>query len=227
MYKVLIVEDDPEIREILQFYLQQSGQYALHFCESAVEAVVLAERNRFDVMLLDIMLPGMDGISLCEKLRKNSFCPILFISCLDDDETIVRAFRMGADDYLVKPFRGPVLLAHLEAVLRRSQQPMGDGLLWEGELCLDPATHTVKRGGQPVVLSPTEYGILYYFMENKGRFIPFEELYEAIWQRPSLGDVRTLFVHIRNLRKKIEPDAANPIYIRTQLRDGYRFGDSL
>lgn len=225
MYKILIVEDDREIRQILEFYLSRSGRYNITFAHSAEEAIVAADAVHFDVMLLDIMLPGMDGISLCERLRKNSFCPIIFISCLDDDETIVRAFRMGGDDYLVKPFRGPVLLAHIEAVLRRSSTPpVGGDLLHADSLTLDTDTHSVTLEGRPVALSPTEYQILCYFMRNPGRFISFEELYENIWQRPSLGDVRTLFVHIRNLRKKIEPDAANPSYIRTQLRDGYIFG---
>jgi len=226
---VLIVEDDLQICEILEFYLSQSTGYCVTAAHSAEEALEVIQKSPFDIILLDIMLPGMDGIKLCEKLRHHVFCPIIFISCLNDDDTVVRAINMGGDDYIIKPFRAPVLLARMDACLRRTRmQYAGNSAIAIRDLLLDPATHAVKKSDRTIMLSPTEYQILHFLMRNSGRFVSFDEIYEAVWQKPSLGDVRTLFVHVRNLRKKIEDDPANPYYIRTHLRDGYIFAaDSL
>lgn len=179
------------------------------------------------IILLDIMLPDLDGVSLCEKLRKITFCPIIFISCLSDDETIIRALNMGGDDYLVKPFQAPVLLARIEANLRRCAMSRSESsaAFHAGSLCLNPALQTVTKDERPIALSPTEYELLRFFMQNPGRFIRFDELYNAVWQRPSMGDLRTLFVHIAHLRQKIEDDPSHPNYIRTHMRDGYIFSN--
>lgn len=226
MVQLLLIEDDLEICEILQFYLLKQPNYSVTVAHTAKEALSLMELRRYDLILLDIMLPDQDGVSLCEKLRKMTFCPIIFISCLSDDETVIRALNMGGDDYLIKPFQAPVLLARIEANLRRCRQPHSEEpaqKLCAGELVLDRVLHTVTKDGEPVPLSPTEYELLGYFMKNAGRFIGFEELYSAVWQRPSMGDLRTLFVHIAHLRQKIEDDPAHPEYIRTHMRDGYIF----
>ncbi len=225
MAQILLIEDDLEICEILQFYLLKNPDYSVTVAHSAEETLPLMSLRRYDLILLDIMLPGRDGLSLCEELRKTTFCPIIFISCLSDDETVIRALNMGGDDYLIKPFRAPVLLARIEANLRRYSLPRGDTSpqLTAGALTLDPALHAVTKAGAPVSLSPTEYELLCYFMRNPGRFISFDELYNAVWQRPSVGDLRTLFVHITHLRQKIEDDPSRPRYIRTHMRDGYIF----
>ncbi len=226
MTQILLVEDDDEICEILQFYLLEVPDYQVTIAHSAEQALPLLRLRSFDIALLDIQLPGMDGIDLCAGLRKTSWCPVIFISCINDDETIVRALNMGGDDYLVKPFRAPVLLARIEANLRRTrmlrpaQQP-----LRAGELSLDPSVRSVTKNGRTLNLSPTEYEILFFLMSNQGRFISFDEVYQAVWQRPSLGDVRALFVHVSHLRQKIEEDPARPVYLRTHLRDGYIFSD--
>jgi DNA-binding response OmpR family regulator len=226
MAQILLVEDDHEICEILQFYLLQKPSYSVTVAHSAEEALALMPLRNFDLILLDILLPDENGLDLCEKLRQTTFCPIIFISCLSDDETVIRALTMGGDDYLIKPFQAPVLLARIEANLRRysvSRTDNGASPLRAGDLTLDPARHTVARNSVPLALSPTEYELLAFFMRNPGRFIRFDELYEAVWQRPSMGDLRTLFVHIAHLRQKIEPDPSQPIYIRTHMRDGYIF----
>lgn len=224
MNHVLIVEDDLQICEILGFYLSQDSGYCVTVVHSAEESLAEIHKGAYDIILLDIMLPGMNGITLCQQLRQHVFCPIIFISCLNDDDTVVRAMNMGGDDYIIKPFRAPVLLARIDACLRRSRmQYAGNSPVTVRDIVLEPASHAVKKRGEPIVLSPTEYQILSFLMRNNGRFVSFEEVYEAVWQRPSLGDVRTLFVHIRNLRKKIEDDAKNPYYIQTHLRDGYIF----
>lgn len=225
MTNILLVEDDEEICEILQFYLLENAEYQLTITHSAEQALSLTRLRRFDLALLDIQLPGLDGIDLCRELRKSSYCPVIFLSCLSDDETIIRALNTGGDDYLVKPFRAPILLARIEANLRRARMIHTDARrLSAGDLEMDADARSVFKRGEALSLSPTEYEILYYLMSHPGRFVSFDEVYEAVWQRPSLGDVRALFVHVSHLRQKIEDDPARPVYIRTHLRDGYIFG---
>ena len=226
MTHILLVEDDEEICEILQFYLMENAEYQVTITHSAEQAMSLVRLRRFDLALLDIQLPGMDGIDFCRELRAHSYCPVIFISCLSDDETIIRALNMGGDDYLVKPFRPAVLMARIEANLRRANLVRTESpRLRAGELEMDTASRSVTKNGAVLNLSPTEYEILYYFMSHPGRFVTFDEIYQAVWQRPSLGDVRALFVHVSHLRQKIEDNPVKPLYIRTHLRDGYIFGD--
>lgn len=225
MRTVLVIEDDLNICEVLTYYLRKSGNYTVSIVHSSEEGIVLIRNGgRYDIILCDIMLPGMDGIEFCREVRKLIFCPIIFISCLDDDETIVKALSMGGDDYLVKPFHGPVLLAHIEATLRRCGRQETTELLAFGELELDGKRRLVKKGGRELSLSPTEYDLLWYLARSAGRFVSYQELYEGVWKKPSLGDYRSLFVHISNLRKKIEEAPARPKLLRTHPGGGYLFG---
>jgi len=170
------------------------------------------------------MLPGIDGIDFCQQIRKRVYCPIIFISCLDDDKTIINAMKMGGDDYLKKPFSCSVLKAYLEANIRRSRmQHTPNEALSAGVLHLDPSTRAVDLDGEPVYLSPTEYEILYYMMRHPGIFIDFEDLYTSVWGSHSCGDLRTLFTHVANLRRKLNDDAKNPLYISTHPNGGYVF----
>ncbi len=224
-YKVLLVEDDRENCDILLHYLNKIGGYTtvvVHDAEGAYEAV---KRQSFDLILLDIMLPGVDGINICVQLRRTLYCPIIFISCLDDEETIVRAMRMGGDDYLTKPFRYPVLQAHMEAVLRRMNNggPRMAGDLSFGSFVLSMKEHALIRQGERILLSPTEFELLLYFWNHQDTVLGFEEIYQYIWKKPSYGDLRTVFSHVRNLRKKIEENPSEPVYIQTVPRVGYRF----
>ncbi len=224
MNRILMIEDDMELCEILQFYLLKQPEYDVTVVHSGESALKLVQVRAFDLFLIDIMLPGIDGLAFCERLRRYSYAPVIFISCLSDDETVIRALKMGGDDYLVKPFKAPVLMARIEANLRRSRMAHPDGpQVRIRDLILDVGTHSVYKNGQELALSPTEYEILFYLISNRGKFISFDEIYDAIWQRPSFGDMRTLFVHISHLRQKIEEDTAHPYYIRTHLRDGYIF----
>lgn len=224
MYQVLVVEDNKDICDSIQFYLKQANIYEMTFAKSGEQALEEVMKTSFDIILLDIMLPGMDGIEFCQKVRQRMFCPIIFTSCLNDDETIAKAIHMGGDDYLVKPFRGPVLLAHMEANLRRGKMVENTTITFK-DLTLDSKVKEVRKGNTMLALSPTEYDLLAFFMSNKGTFLSFDDIYQAVWQRPSLGDTRSLYVHVYNLRKKIGDDSANPTYIKTHLRDGYIFGD--
>lgn len=225
MYRVLLVEDNIENCEMLCAFLGKAKCYQTAVAHDAEHALQLAGTQPFDLILLDIMLPGMDGIHLCEQLRKTLYCPILFVSCLDDEETILRAFRMGGDDYITKPFRYPVLCAQMEAVLRRVKQsaaaPARDIKI--GDMTLSVEQHAILKDGKNVNLSPIEYDILRYFAENPNRALGYEEIYRNVWKQESLGDIRTVFTHVRNLRKKIENDPSNPEHILTVARDGYLF----
>jgi len=228
MYKILVVEDDRENCEILEAYLSKSGKYETAVANDPKRALELAESRSFDLILLDIMLGDreMDGIELCVQLRKKIYCPILFLSCLNDDETIIRALRMGGDDYITKPFRYPVLEARIEAALRRNQMrsPTMAEELPVGDLVLSTKGHCLlKKDGETVYLSPTEFDLLLYFLNNEGTILRFEEIFQYVWKRPSYGDLRTVFTHVRNLRKKLEADPSDPQLIRTVPRDGYVF----
>ena len=221
---VLIIEDDPAICEVLSYYLKKAGTYDLTLSHSAEEGLCLIQQGKpFDIILCDIMLPGMDGISFCEQVRRQIRIPIIFTSCLDDDDTIVRALGMGGDDYLVKPYHGPVLLAHIEATLRRCRQQGRTRSFAFGSVEFDGDARRILRDGKEISLSPTECNLLWYMADHPNRLIPYDEFYDEIWKKPSLGDYRSLFVHIRNLRKKSEEDPSTPVLIKTHPMGGYIF----
>lgn len=225
MRQILMVEDDKDIIDVVSFYFESYQEYALTAVTSPLEALQIADRICFDLVLLDIMLPEIDGIDLCRQLRRKNFCPILFISCLDDDETIVKALRTGGDDYLVKPFTCSVLLARIETNLRRTGKGYNQeaSCLQRGDIRLDTKSHMVYAAEREIYLSPTEYEILYYMMEHAGEILEMEKLYYYIWHQPSHGDVRTISVHISNLRKKIEKNPNDPQHIKTVRRLGYQY----
>lgn len=224
--RVLVIEDDPHICEVVAYYLKKASVYDTSIVHSAEDALALIESGEeFDVILSDIMLPGIDGIEFCSRVRSRINCPIIFTSCLDDDDTIVKALTIGGDDYLVKPYHGPVLLAHIAATLRRCQNAPQSESVCFGELRIDGTTKRVYTADGEVSLSPTEYNILRYMAAHPHKFISYDELFENVWKKPSLGDYSSLFVHIRNLRKKIEADPSSPKLIRTHPSGGYIFAE--
>lgn len=225
MYRILLVEDDLENRLIIEGYLKRSGEYTLTAVGDAGAALSIVKKQPFDLILLDIMLPDIDGIALCVRLRKFLFCPIVFISCLDDEETILRAYHMGGDDYIIKPFGREMLEAHIEAIRRRMQTvyhvPSGTHQI--GQQTLYTQEHFLRCDDQVTYLSPTEFELLLYFINNEGALLEFEQIYQYVWEKPSYGDLRTLFSHVRNLRRKIEENPAQPRHLITVPRCGYRF----
>ena len=225
MYRILLVDDNQENCTLIESYLRRSTEYEVTTVYDAISALKATRKQAFDLILLDIMLPDLDGIELCVRLRKTLFCPIIFISCLDDEETIVRAFRMGGDDYLTKPFRGAMLEAHIEAIRRRMQTVYHapTGIYTIGDQTLHTDEHVLRRGEETIYLSPTEFELLLYFINNEGTLLEFEQVYQYVWQKPSYGDLRTLFSHVRNLRKKIEENPAQPRHLITAPRSGYKF----
>lgn len=244
MIHILLIEDDPHIADIISFYLSKDPQYELHWAAQASMAYPFLKEFPIEIILLDIMLPDANGIDLCYELRKTTYCPILFISCLDSEATIIRALQLGGDDYLVKPFSGEMLLTKIRIHLRRSHYkrsatPATDdtntdltlsfsaastpSILAAGNIRLDLSRHELTKDSIEIKTSPTELEIIAYLMQNQGRVVTQEELYQAIWKRPSFGDLRTISVHISNLRKKLENDPNNPQYIKTVRSAGYLF----
>ncbi|MCI8513646.1 MAG: response regulator transcription factor [Lachnospiraceae bacterium] len=224
MIKIMLVEDDPILARIILYYLQQEGFYEVEWVKTAGEALAIA-RHPFDVILLDVKLPDVSGIDLCQKLREWHSCPIIFISCLDDSDTIIRALEMGGDDFVTKPFDNKVLAARIHANLRRNRslptdQPVNQLIC--NSFSLDMRSQTVCREGISTPLSNMEFRVLSYLMQNPDRYISAEELYKKVWGKDSCGDVRTVMVHIHNIRKKIGEDK-QALHVRCVWGKGYYF----
>lgn len=224
MVKVLLVEDDENIARIIKRYLAQEGGYDVCWAADAQAALNTACGGQ-DIILLDVMLPGMDGIELCRKLRKWYKCPILFISCLNDSGTIVRALESGGDDYLVKPFDNVILDAKIQATLRRvhmDRARVPETSIFR-DFSFDAEQQVIVKGGETIRLLAMEAHLLSYLIQHAGECFPASELYKNVWGGQAWGDSRTVSVHIYNLRKKIENDPKNPVYIRNIWGKGYCF----
>lgn len=221
-YRVLIVEDDKDLAEITQIHFLREG-YLTDVAGTCVQAQKFLSEQEYVLILLDIVLPDARGESLCRSIRQNSKCPIIFMSCLDDSDTIVSALKSGGDDYVVKPINYKELLARAEAVIRRSagrNQP-GDTVQHYKYFDVDTVRHQVIRNGEVLDLSSTEYSLLQTFLQHPGTLLLYSELYKSVWGNDSLGDIRTVMVHISNLRKKLDPDHAG--IIQTIRGAGYIF----
>ena len=225
MKRVLLIDDDLTNTQIVQYYLEQTGEFQTVWAKNAEEALT-ACRSLFDVILLDILLPDMNGVELCEKLRQRIYCPIIFISCIDDEETVIRALEMGGDDYLIKPFSCKVMCARINANIRRVEMENRQKTrtaIQTNRYSVDVNEHTLRVGEHVYHLSSIEFGVLMYIMDHPHRPISLDEIYEAVWNAPSYGDVRTVISHVYNLRKKIEENPQKPQYIRSVRGHGYYF----
>ena len=225
MVRLLLVEDDAFIRDVILYYLQKEQSYEVVCASTAGEALARA-RESFDAILLDILLPDANGIDLCAHLREWHDCPIIFVSCLDDSETIVRALSAGGDDFIVKPFDNKVMGARIEANLRRwhnTQLPQARAVLFSDELGLGSKKRTVLKNGIEIRLSETEYRLLELFMSNPRRGFTPREIFKRLWGEDGHGASRTVLVHIHNLRQKIEDDPSEPRYVVTEWGKGYLF----
>ena len=215
--KILVVEDDKAVRNLITTTLETQN-YQYHTAEKGSEALLEAVSFQPDVMLLDLGLPDMDGIAIIEKVRGWSGMPIIVISARSEDRDKIDALDAGADDYLTKPFSVDELLARLRVALRRARQDSGhagapEAVFTNGELTIDYAAGCTYLAGQDVHLTPIEYNILLLLMKNPGRVFSTSQIYELVWNDPSLGSENTVAVHIRHLREKLEIDPANPRYI--------------
>ena len=225
MIYVLLVEDDQEIARTIRYYLGSEEVYDVTWAKTASEAKALAN-DSFDIVLLDIMLPDSNGIDFCESLREYCKCPILFISCIDDTDTIVQALAKGGDDYITKPFSNQILNARIQANLRRvrmeHQLPQNETFVC-GPFTLNVREHCLLRNGESIPLTRMECRLLAYMMQNEGVYFKSGELYKMLWGGSSYGDNRTVVVHIHNLRKKLEDNYLQPKYLVNVRGRGYAF----
>lgn len=228
MKRILLVEDDEQVGQVILYYLSQRHDYQIDWAKEAKEALRIA-KGPVDLILLDICLPDQDGVSLCAKLRETIYCPIIFISCLDDEDTIVRALETGGDDYITKPFSAKILETRIEANLRRvrlEHEEHIDSPLQRidfSDFSLNCANHTLECGGAVHHLAPIEFSILLYFIRNANRIISPDELYENIWGAPCFGDLRTVVTHVYNLRKLIDIGTGEQKHIVNVRGHGYCF----
>jgi DNA-binding response OmpR family regulator len=217
MNRVLLVEDDETIREMTRLSLERDG-FRVTTAADGPSGLTAFEAEPPDVMLLDVMLPGLDGVSVCRQVRAGSVVPIVMLSARTDPIDIVLGLEAGADDYVTKPFEPPVLAARLRAVLRRAtlQEPPG-GELRFGEIAIDPAGMVVTRAGEPVALTPTEYRLLLELAQNAGIVLSREQLLENVWGYLWAGDTRLVDMHVRRLRAKVGAEV-----IETVRGTGYK-----
>jgi len=204
--RILVVEDDKKVAAFLQKGLREE-QYAVDVCRNGEDAAYEAQVHPYDVIILDIMLPGKDGFTICKELRENSvLTPILMLTAKDSLEDKVIGLSEGADDYLTKPFSFEELLARIRALLRRSQD-YKTGSLKAADLELDPLRHTVQRAGKPITLSGKEYALLEYLLRNKGIILSQSKIIDHVWDRNYDGTSNLINVYINHLREKIDKDA--------------------
>lgn len=219
---ILIVDDKANVRQLLCDYLTTQG-FRVETAANGREALYVARHALPDVILLDIMMPEMDGFEFLQHYRKERSVPVIVITAREDEADAVKGLELGADDYVIKPFRMRELLARVRAVLRRAEPPDLSRLpLRVGEITLDEATHIVLARGLPVSLTPTEFNLLAALMRAPGQVFTRQQLADQLAEDGYVGLERTLNVHIRNLRTKIEVDPDQPSYIETVFGVGYR-----
>jgi two-component system, OmpR family, KDP operon response regulator KdpE len=223
--RILLAEDEAALRDFVSRNLRARG-FEVHEASNGLEALALWERENPHLLILDIMMPRMDGLEVCRRVREQSAVPIIVLTALDAESDKVTALDLGADDYLTKPFGVEELLARVRAVLRRTQweglQPTS-GIKQFGDLEIDLAGHVVRLRGAEVRLSPTEFSVLKQLVANAGKVLTHRMLLQSIWGPEYGGEAEYLRVYINRLRQKLEPDPTSPRYLLTEPGVGYRF----
>jgi DNA-binding response OmpR family regulator len=219
---VLVVDDEPTLVATLKYNLEREG-YRVVSAGDGEKAITLARSERPDLMILDLMLPAVDGLEVCRILRREMTLPILMLTARVGEVDKVVGLEIGADDYVTKPFSTRELLARIRALLRRTTTPADEEVLVSGDLRVDMKRREVTRNDRPVELKPKEMELLIYFMRNKGRAFTREQLLREVWGYDFYGDSRTVDVHVSWLRQKIEEQPGKPVRILTVRGVGYRF----
>lgn len=231
MHKLLIVEDDRDISEMIADYLVNEG-YEVSQAFDGLQAIEKFGKTHVDLVLLDLMIPKLDGMSVMKHVRKESLAPIIIISAKDSDGDKAMGLGLGADDYLTKPFSLVELAARIKANIRRATkyvqvqpQEKKDEVIKVGNLEIDLQNYVLKKKDETIKLTSKEFDILKLFAMNKNRVYTKAQIYEEVWQEPYYGDDNVINVHIRRLREKIEDDPNKPVYIKTLWGIGYKMGD--
>ena len=225
MYNILICDDQKDIVNALKIYLTPEG-YQLFTAYTGEEAVAIVKKENIHLILLDVMMPQMDGITATAAIREFSNVPIILLTAKSETEDKVLGLNVGAADYITKPCVPGEVLARVRSQLRRYARlgscPETPGALEIGGICLDDSTKSVTVDGEPVSLTPTEYAILHLLMKNPGRVFSTRKLYEEVWQEAALGSEGAVAVHIRHLREKIEINPSEPRYLKVVWGQGYK-----
>ena len=228
MYNILICDDDRDIVSALDIYLTSDG-YRTYHAYDGLEALRMVKEHEIHLILMDIMMPGMDGIHATAKLRETENIPIIFLTAKGEDTDKILGLNIGADDYITKPFNPIEVLARVKSQLRRyttlGGQRRGEErpqVLRNGGIEVDDGAKSVTVDGEPVSLTPIEYNILLLLIKNPGRVFSTGQIYERVWNDPALGSENTVAVHIRHLREKLEIDPADPRYIKVVWGLGYK-----
>jgi two-component system response regulator RegX3 len=222
--RVLVVEDEQSLREPLVYLLEKEGYEVLDAADGNA-AIELFKSTNPDIVLLDLMMPGMSGNEVCRVIRQTSNVPVIMLTAKDSEIDKVVGLEIGADDYVTKPYSTRELLARMKAVLRRNSEPtpVTDGLLEGGPVSMDVDRHMVFVNGQKVAMPLKEFELLEFLLRNPGRVLTRGQLIDRVWGGDYYGDTKTLDVHIKRLRSKIEDDPANPVLIQTIRGLGYKF----
>lgn len=225
---VLIVDDEPSIRISLRTILSGLG-FAVVEAARGEEAVSLVRTAQFDIVLLDINMPGLGGIEVCRLMRKNApLLPIVMLTVQSSEDRKVEALDAGADDYITKPFQLRELIARIRAAVRRNRiTEEDDTQITIGDVCLDISRHLVQKKGRNVHLTPKQFDLLHYLMANAGRPVPHAKLLRTVWGPEYGNELEYLRTFVRQVRMKIEDDPANPMYLLTESHLGYRFSESV
>lgn len=224
--KILIIDDDDEIRNVISIYMKNEG-YKPFQAKDAYEAIKLLAKDKMDLIILDIMMPKMDGISACLKIREENNVPIIIISAKDSDADIIYGLTSGADDYITKPFNPLELVARVKSQLRRYKNlnpkfnNQGD-IIEIDDMVIDTLRHTLTIGDRDVKLTAKEFDILKLLARNQDMVYSVEMIYEAVWKEPFYRSDNTVMVHIMNIREKMESNPRKPIYIKTVWGIGYK-----
>lgn len=225
--QILIVDDDEKIAKLLEIYLNNEG-FDIFKADNGITALELVENHQIDLIILDIMLPQMDGIAVCMKIRETKTTPILMLSARDGDMDKITGLMTGADDYMVKPFNPLELIARVKSLLRRSSysiqptQTTSDNIIKWGSLQIDKETHTASVDGRPVKLTPIEFSILFLLASYPGRVFGSEEIFELIWKDKYIDSSNSVTVHISRLRDKLEKEMGGEKLIHTVWGVGYK-----
>lgn len=223
--RVLVVDDEESISKLVEYNLAQAG-FEVMTCDNGWEAFDLVVNERPDLIILDLMLPGIGGMELCQRLRKEGIAtPIIMLTAKGEEVDRILGLEMGADDYVTKPFSPRELVARVKAVLRRTGEEGAkeEGIFRCGDISVDVNRYEVELAGQQVDLTPREFELLHYMIKNQGRVLSRDHLLDKVWGYEFAGDTRIVDVHVSHLREKLENDPKNPEYIKTVRGVGYKF----
>ena len=226
-YRVLVCDDDPAIARAISIYLRSAGYEALE-AHDGLEALELCRSQTIQLVIMDIMMPGMDGMRATEILRQTQNIPVIMLSAKSEDVDKIDGLTVGADDYVTKPFNPAELMARVKSQLRRytalggMQKESADSVYRTGELVVDDNAKTVTVDGEPVSLTPREYGILCFLTRHAGQVFSISQIYEAVWNEPAYNPENTVAVHIRRIREKIEINPKEPKYLKVVWGIGYK-----